>query len=345
MHDDCVTKGMLTRLDNSISFKQWCVENNRYDLLDRWDYELNSKLPDKISFKTNTKYWFACPYHKHNKELKSIYNITSFASLGKCNGCDSFAQWGIDNVCDDFLEKYWDYDENTLDPWKIFKCNSKIKVWIKCQEKEYHENYQITCADFHNGCRCPYCSNHHGKVHKSDSLGSLHSDVYKYWSERNKKSPYEFAPMSSQKVWWKCHNSEHEDYIRDIKHSVFSNFLCPSCQDSYGEKTIETYFVLNEIKFKKHISFSDLVGTRNGYLSYDFYLPDYGLLIEFRGKQHCEFIKGMHKTMKDFERQIEHDSRKKEYANDNNIELLEIYYWDLNNINNILHNKLYKGGQ
>jgi hypothetical protein len=39
-------------------------------------------------------------------------------------------------------------------------------------------------------------------------------------------------------------------------------------------------------------------------------------------------------------RQQEHDKRKKEYAQQNNINLLEIWYWDFDNIEQILNNEL-----
>ena len=38
--------------------------------------------------------------------------------------------------------------------------------------------------------------------------------------------------------------------------------------------------------------------------------------------------------------QKEHDKRKRNYAKDNNIKLLEIWYWDFNNIENILIKEL-----
>ena len=49
-----------------------------------------------------------------------------------------------------------------------------------------------------------------------------------------------------------------------------------------------------------------------------------------------KYCKGFHKSKKDFERQQEHDRRKKEYALQNNIELLEIWYYDYDNIEEIL---------
>ena len=77
-----------------------------------------------------------------------------------------------------------------------------------------------------------------------------------------------------------------------------------------------------------------MIGLKEGLLSYDFYLPKYNLLIEYQGEYHDGSV---HKETKErFERQQEHDRRKREYAERNNIKLLEIWYWDFDNIEEIL---------
>ena len=94
------------------SFYDWCVENNRQDLLDRLDYDLNQKSPNERPFNTRVKTYFKCPCGKHSstgiylsmREKSGNYNII-------CVGCNSFGQWGIDNICNDFLNKYWDYEK------------------------------------------------------------------------------------------------------------------------------------------------------------------------------------------------------------------------------------------
>ena len=88
-----------------------------------------------------------------------------------------------------------------------------------------------------------------------------------------------------------------------------------------------------------YMSYDDLFGVNGGKLSYDFYLPKYNLLIEGQGKQHLEPIKhfGGERT---FQIQQEHDRRKREYAKQNNINLLEIWFWDLDNIKEILDKNL-----
>jgi len=419
------------------SFEYWCIENERKNILDRWDYDLNKLKPDEISYGSNKKYYFKCPRGIHKSELKSISRFTGGQEGSiKCNQCNSFAQWGIDNLGEDFLEIYWDYEKNSninpweisygsskqvyikckkkeyhgsypmqcnnfikgercgyckgdklvhpkdsfaqylidlygdnalelywdyinninINPWKILKSSYKSKVYIYCQEKDYHDSYPTFCNCFIRGDRCPYCSNRHGKVHKLDSLGTLHPEVLKIWSDKNKKSSYEYAPFSMQQVYWKCPERKHEEYPRIISNSNKCNFRCPECQYSKGEEVISNYFIskgfikidqydfmrlIDENKYNKNYyipqkTFEGLLGLGNGLLSYDFYLPKYNLLIEYQGEQHERYIEGFHESYDDFLKQVEHDRRKCEYTYNNNINFLEIWYWDYNKIEEIL---------
>lgn len=348
-----------------ISFEQWCINNSKQDVLNRWDYDLNDCKPSEITFSTNKKYYFKCPRRLHKSELKHINNfISGQEGSMDCKACNSFAQWGIDNIDEDFLEKYWDYEENiNINPWVIQKSSAKPKIWIKCQEKNYHESYNISCMNFIRGKRCPYCVSK--KIHPLDSLGKVLEDknLLHLWSNKNNKSPYMYAPNSGLKVWWKCQEGIHKDYSRIISNSIkICDFRCPECQYSKGEKRIANYFInkgfikiseddykiLNDISKEKYNyyipqkTFDELVGTGNGLLSYDFCLPNmrYNLLIEYQGEQHEKYIPGLHKSKKDFEKQLEHDRRKREYAKNNNINFLGIWYYDYDNIEIILDEHL-----
>lgn len=44
------------KLKKGTSFEQWCIDNSRQDLLDRWDYELNEYKPNEVSKGTTKKY-------------------------------------------------------------------------------------------------------------------------------------------------------------------------------------------------------------------------------------------------------------------------------------------------
>ena len=100
---------------------------------------------------------------------------------------------------------------------------------------------------------------------------------------------------------------------------------CPYCNLSKGERDISIFLDKNNIRYVQQKQYDGLIGLGGGNLAYDFYLPDYNLLIEYQGRQHKEPIKGFVEG-KMFEYVKEHDRRKKEYAREYNIKLLEIWY-------------------
>lgn len=341
-------RGRITNLKNGTSFEKWCIDNNKLEFLNSWDWELNTMSPSEINYKTKNKFHFKCSGHGIT-ESKSIINITrnKKAYFG-CTRCKSIAQWGIDNLGDDFLEKYWDYEKNDeigVDPW-VVSNSSKTIIWIKCQEREYHESYSITCYSFISGRRCGYCKKSPSKIHPLDSLGYLleNNNKLNLWSERNEVNSHSHAPSSKTIVWWKCQNGVHHDYQRCINSSNRFNFECPLCSSSNGEKEVAKVLDYFNISYQTQKTFDNLIGLGEGKLLYDFFIPQHNLLIEYQGEQHDRPIdfngEGIEKAEQNFIKQQEHDKRKLEFAEQNNIDLLEIWYYDFNRINEILLNKL-----
>lgn len=111
------------------------------------------------------------------------------------------------------------------------------------------------------------------------------------------------------------------------------------CNIIKGEKRIADFLINNNIKFETQKKFDGLIGLKNGKLSYDFYLPEQNILIEYQGQQHEKPIDVFGGDTQ-FEIQREHDKRKKEFAEKNGIKLIEIWYKDFDNINDILTNIL-----
>lgn len=120
--------------------------------------------------------------------------------------------------------------------------------------------------------------------------------------------------------------------------NLLSGTGCPYCKFSKGERKIELYLDENNFSYKPQWKFNDLIGVGHKLLSYDFYLPDYNLLIEYQGEYHDGTVS--YQTIEDFKIQQEHDKRKREYAQSHGIQLLEIWYWDFDNIENILYETL-----
>lgn len=99
---------------------------------------------------------------------------------------------------------------------------------------------------------------------------------------------------------------------------------CPLCSESHGEKVIRNYLDKRCIKYISQKTFKDLKDKT--YLSYDFYLPDYNILIEYQGIQHFESVSFNGKDYTDLDKQKHHDNLKRTYAKDNGYKLLRPTY-------------------
>ena len=341
-------KGLKTKLKKSKSFKQWCVENNREDILDRWDYELNKCSPTNVCYSSNKKYWFKCDKHpEHKSELKLIYSFTYGKGGGmECKQCNSIAQYISDNFPNKKLEDIWNYEKNgNLDPWGVSKSTSQKKIWVKCQEKDYHGSYEISCDKFYIGQRCPYCSHKKGKVHPKDSLGKHVIADYgkeflnKIWSNKNEKSEFEYSCGSDEKVWWKCISSKHDDYKRTIKSSIDYDFRCPKCsnekRESLYEEKVRLYLV--SLGYTILHEYDCTIAPKNPKtkmpLPFDNEIKELKLIIEVHGEQHYDTYYYKHRfNCNDYDaKQKLHyqqlkDRYKKIYAMQNGYEYLEIPY-------------------
>lgn len=87
-----------------------------------------------------------------------------------------------------------------------------------------------------------------------------------------------------------------------------------------------------------------VVNINNINYRYDFYLPDYNLIIEYDGEQHYFPVNfggwdelELHRRFKNTQ---ENDRIKTQYCNDNHINLLRIPYWEKQNIETIIYNHL-----
>ena len=100
---------------------------------------------------------------------------------------------------------------------------------------------------------------------------------------------------------------------------------CPKCKQSKGEKFIQNWLDKNNIKYEPQKKFNDLKDKLS--LSYDFYLPEQKVLIEYQGAQHYESIRfrGARKKT-NLQKQKFHDKLKEDYAKEHGYKLLQIYY-------------------
>ena len=130
------------------------------------------------------------------------------------------------------------------------------------------------------------------------------------------------------------------------KHGIFSQRAhdhlsgcgCPTCRKSKGEIRIEKWLKLHKIKFIYEHTFSRCKDKQR--LSFDFFLPNFNMCIEFDGEQHF-YPSGFGSSSdnkKIFKRIKKHDNIKNKFCENNGIKILRISYKDFDKIDAILNN-------
>lgn len=232
---------------------------------------------------------------------------------------------------EEFIEKFYKQNPNanSIEILGTY-INSTTKIRCKCKVDKY-EWETIPSVLLNQKCGCPKCSGNIQKSHEEFMKDFIKKNIF-----ANEIEILEKYKNAYTKIKCRC---KIDGYEWETKPSNLLNGTgCPKCNESKGEKRIAKYLKENNIKFKPQKKFNDLLGVGSKQLSYDFYLPLYDILIEYQGEYH-DGTAG-NQTEKEFEIQKEHDKRKKKYAEEHNIELLEIWYWDYDKIENILSQEL-----
>ena len=141
-------------------------------------------------------------------------------------------------------------------------------------------------------------------------------------------------------VYYKCEQHEDEGVMVKKLSKINQKQACPYCNLSHGEREIEKWLNGNNVRYEHQKKFDGLIGLGGLPLSYDFYLPDQNVLIEFQGLQHERPVELFQRRKDQFTVQVEHDKRKKIFAETNNIDLLYIWYYNMDCIPDILNCKL-----
>lgn len=172
-------------------------------------------------------------------------------------------------------------------------------------------------------------------INRTENLeGQYYGDLLVLAPELGKTDKFGMA-------WWMCRCAcGNEELVRTnvLRGTNIRNgherCACSKCLKtvSSGERAVQTWFENHSIKnYKHHVKFEELRGLSDGMLDFDFGIGNiekeqYQYLIEFQGGQHYKFTSYFHKTIKDFERQQEHDNRKRKWCEKNKIQLIAIPY-------------------
>jgi len=108
------------------------------------------------------------------------------------------------------------------------------------------------------------------------------------------------------------------------------------CHVSIAETIIATILDEHKIIYQKQKSFIGCINKKK--LRFDYYLPEYGIAIEYDGEFHYRNLKDLNN---DVSYQQNNDAIKTHYCDENDIILLRIPYWEKDNIESILNDWLF----
>lgn len=217
-----------------------------------------------------------------------------------------------------------------------FYINNQTPLLHKCLVCSYE--WKVIPNNILRGHGCPECKLKTISFKLSKSHEKFISDFKiknPYFESINILSNYTGSHERIKCECLKCHYN-----WSPMATDLLTGSGCPYCYKlSSGEQIISNFLKSLNIEYVPQKTFDNLLGVGSGKLSYDFYLPQYNLLVEYQGQQHekpIEYFGGEEQ----FKKQQEHDRRKREYAKQNNINLLEIWYYDFDNIESILLQKI-----
>ncbi len=230
--------------------------------------------------------------------------------------------------------------------------NQKVEEFIEKARVKHGDKYDYSLITFPMGVKIPIICKKHGVFYQTRS-NHLKYDCKKC---RNLYTQDEFIKKCStihknKYIYSKTIYSHNKNsiIITCPKHGDFvqraSNHLdgkgCGACCVSKGEEKIKQLLSDLLISFIPQAKFSWAINPKTGYnFKYDFYIPDYNLLIEYDGLQHEKstafFRHNGQESELAFKNRLEKDIMKTNLAKDNGFNLVRISWRDFKRLEAVI---------
>lgn len=188
---------------------------------------------------------------------------------------------------------------------------------------EVNEYFVGNLIKYNSKCECSHCTGAKNRKNEQDFLRELEN---KYPNKFTLLNHYENVGTN---LLIKCNDC---GFVRKVKPTILLKAgYCPKCgkEVSIGEKVIREWLESHNIYYEPQKYFKD---WQIGVHYFDFYIPDFNLVIEFHGRQHYEFVEHFHKTLENFEYRKNKDKLKEEAALNHGINYLSFKYVVLDDI-------------
>ncbi len=305
---------------------------NIYTLENIHNYLKINNIQDKLlstEYHNNHEYlqWLCPNGHMYNM------NWANFSQGKRCHECAPNARPSFE-----FISKQ--FDNRGLILLSTDYVNNIAPLDFICKNHLDHGVQHITWATVQSSTAygCVYC--HYNRLRRDRQMGI----------QEFKKRVYQMVGGEYQVVGSKYINNSTpiEMYHSTCGHTYKVQpglFLvgrrCAYCYQSKGEMQIATILTNSKIIFITQHTFDDCKYQQK--LRFDFYIPSYNTCIEYQGIQHYQPIdfanKGEQWAKNEYKKNQIRDQIKRQYCKKHNINLIEIPYWEFDNIEDIIQNK------
>ena len=222
------------------TFRTFCTEQGRSELLAQWDGEKNAPLtPDDVTFGSHKRVWWTCP-SGHSWQAM-VYTRSEGTGCPYCTGRRVTPKQGGLVKQFPLLTAEWDVEKNTpLTPQSVTTGSHKL-IWWRCPKGH---SYRSAVKTRVQGSGCPYCA---GKsvLPEENSLAAEFPSIAKEWDTAKNAplTPNQVISGTRRKVWWRCqkgHSWRAAVYSRTILGTG-----CPVCtgrQALAGENDLATLY-------------------------------------------------------------------------------------------------------
>ena len=321
--DKCRLKEKQSNLYNKIL--EFCNENN---------YQLITKKEELFNNMSLVSY--ICPLHG-----KYTTKVTSILQNKKCYHCsrETALRKKHEQTLEERQNNYYEKIIKIANEKKYQILTDKQQIQNNISYIQYlcpiHGEHKIRVANFINGKGCPECASQSISDKLKLSIESVNDEIESYGGQWINKDEYVNRGRKNLKILCPCCKSPFITSLRCF--SQHKGQLCPNCRKtiSLGEAKIKKYLDNNKIKYIPEKWFQDCRDKKP--LPFDFYLPQYNMVIEYDGIQHFKDKGFTHSSLKEIQF---HDNLKNNYCNTHGIKIIRIPYWEIENINSILNKNI-----
>lgn len=293
------------------------------ELAKEWHPTLNKGLlPEDVTTASQKQVWWKCEAgHDH------IWKAGVGSRNANKRGCPFCAGQRISNtnrlslVWPDVSKEWHPSLNGKTTPEDVSAPGGRRKYWWQCAKNEEHA-WEAPIRERIENHGCPYCSGN--RLSHENSLAEYAPEVAAEWDySKNRGGPQKVSRGSNHKYHWICSEDSSHLWTATAKARV-NGSGCPHCtvplRSSKGErrwlKHLRENFPQEEVI---HHARPPWIGA----MHLDIYFPDFGIAIEYQGRQHYQPV-GFFGGEEAFQKSVERDKRKVMICRINGVQVIHV---------------------